>query len=139
MYKLTTFKAYHVWKNNTEVVARFSSLEEAKKCLPHVVQSKIAVFENIEEYKKLRYVSGEKLLKILDSLPEYPHDKEIFATKLFKGRSHILENAAIFTNKEEAEKFTLNGELGTVHKIDLKDYIYNKYYDYKVQEPDFNL
>ena len=139
MYKLTTFKAYHVWKNRTEVVARFSSFEEARKCLPHVMQSKIAVFESVEEYKKLRYVSGEKLLKILDNSPEYPHDKEVYATKLFKGRSHILENAAIFTNEEEAEKFTNYGELGTTYKVDLKDCIYNKYYDYKVQEPDFNL
>ena len=47
MFKLTSYKAYHNWVDGIEVVASFFSLDEAKKCLPNVLKSRIIIFVNL--------------------------------------------------------------------------------------------
>ena len=138
MFKLTTYKAYHNWEEKPEIVASFFSLKEAKKCLKNVLVSKIIIFENLNEYNCLSSKSGEEIVNIIDASPEINHNETIFQTLLFEKNSNFLLNAPSFTNLDEANKFVKNGEIGVVQRKKLSNFIYKSFYDYKINEPDFN-
>ncbi len=138
MFKLTSYKAYYNWVDGIEVVASFFSLDEAKKCLPNVLKSRIIIFENLEEYNALKNKSGEYIEKIASSLSEINHNATLFIVKGFKDNSNILETKALFTDNKEALKLA-NLNYGFIKEVKISEKIYKTYNDYRINEPDYNF